>query len=339
MNNIQMVMTRHILKDYDQLFLEVGNFKTDTFLPSSTTGRCRFCKQSLPNVTFNKRAHAISELIGNHHLLSNYECDSCNSSYSKLEYQFSQYMLFYNTVFQIVGKRKPPVFQPYRNQPSSIFSSNGVLNIRVYQGDSIMHKINWCKKLVTLYGNRTYIPIDVYRCLLKMALTVMPETEMQFLNDSLDFLNKVTDMPNIKKICYFKIYGGGINVFGFPAVMLYKRKPTSSSNVPAYLFGLAYGNFFFEMPIIGCSLDAHLQNTTYFDLPVIPTIADGNFPIMQDTRMLDLSSTQKVIKEPVKMSLHFEYAQGKWLAKWWTILAYYITEPWYWIKNLIRSTQ
>jgi hypothetical protein len=39
---------------------------------------CRFCGLGADKTKFNKDAHAIPELLGNKHLLSDSECDACN---------------------------------------------------------------------------------------------------------------------------------------------------------------------------------------------------------------------------------------------------------------------
>jgi hypothetical protein len=47
--------------------------------------QCRFCGGKPPQRTFVKRAHAVSELLGNKVMTSLYECDTCNERFSKFE--------------------------------------------------------------------------------------------------------------------------------------------------------------------------------------------------------------------------------------------------------------
>jgi hypothetical protein len=46
---------------------------------------CRFCGGKPPEKTFRKRAHAVSELLGNKIMVSLYECDDCNKRFSRFE--------------------------------------------------------------------------------------------------------------------------------------------------------------------------------------------------------------------------------------------------------------
>ena len=89
--DLQKKMLINIIRDYDILKIYKLNQSKDEVISNGTTPRrCRFCGKTEPSVTFNKRAHVISELCENHHLLSDYEYDSCNSKSSEYERQFRQ---------------------------------------------------------------------------------------------------------------------------------------------------------------------------------------------------------------------------------------------------------
>ena len=45
---------------------------------------CRFCGKRYPDVKFKKKAHAISEFIGNKEFVLRNECDACNEKFGKL---------------------------------------------------------------------------------------------------------------------------------------------------------------------------------------------------------------------------------------------------------------
>lgn len=60
-----------LVQDYDILKICKLNQTSDEVLTSGTSVRkCRFCGNTEPAVKFRKRAHAILELCGSHHLLS-----------------------------------------------------------------------------------------------------------------------------------------------------------------------------------------------------------------------------------------------------------------------------
>ena len=66
---------------------------------------CRFCKQKYPSVKFNSVAHTISEALGNKKLITNDECDECNSYFDKnIERDFIAYHGLFRTFFGIKNK-------------------------------------------------------------------------------------------------------------------------------------------------------------------------------------------------------------------------------------------
>ncbi len=54
--------------------------------------KCRFCNKSMPEVKFRKHAHLLPQLMGNRHLTTDFECDGCNSFFSKYENNLANFM-------------------------------------------------------------------------------------------------------------------------------------------------------------------------------------------------------------------------------------------------------
>jgi hypothetical protein len=52
--------------------------------------KCRFCGGKPPERTFKKRAHAVSELLGNKVMKSLYECDTCNERFRNVSMTLRQ---------------------------------------------------------------------------------------------------------------------------------------------------------------------------------------------------------------------------------------------------------
>ncbi|MBA4026891.1 MAG: hypothetical protein C0473_01480 [Cyanobacteria bacterium DS3.002] len=70
---------------------------------------CRFCKKSVPEVTFTSIAHAIPESIGNRHIVCHNECDSCNTFFGRtIENDFGNWSKPHRTIAQISGKNGIP---------------------------------------------------------------------------------------------------------------------------------------------------------------------------------------------------------------------------------------
>ena len=82
-------------------------------------------------------------------------------------------------------------------------------------------------------------------------------------------------------------------------------------------------------------MDAHLKNVMSFNVPIIPTIADGIF--CYNTEVLRLHSNQKVLKEPIPITLSFEKMEAKWLVPWHKRIGFYAELLWYGMKRKARD--
>ena len=104
----------------DQFFSKYElKYKFDTnidkkrYLGKNNNKICRFCDKTEPNTSFKKDAHVIPQLIGNHKLLSNFECDICNDLFSIFENSLASYLGPLRTIAGIVGRKgtKRPQFK------------------------------------------------------------------------------------------------------------------------------------------------------------------------------------------------------------------------------------
>ena len=142
----QKLLLANLIQDYDILKISKLNQPSDEVLSSgSAVRKCRFCGNTEPAVKFRKRAHAISELCGSHHLLSDYECDSCNGKFSKFERAFSQFMLFYHSILGVEGKKGVPKYQRSRNETTGVSYENGKASLRSQVNEAPFFSIE-CKE-------------------------------------------------------------------------------------------------------------------------------------------------------------------------------------------------
>jgi hypothetical protein len=66
---------------------------------------CRFCKKDATKTSFKKKAHAISEALGNKNVVVLEECDRCNEKFGQtLERDIITYFSFYRTFYGVSGK-------------------------------------------------------------------------------------------------------------------------------------------------------------------------------------------------------------------------------------------
>lgn len=282
------------------------------YLGDKENKKCRFCGKSEPETTFKKVAHAIPELVNNKKLISYYECDVCNAKFSVLETHFGDYMNLYHTLTQVKGKRGVPSYK-YGKNNSRIDRKESHMSFEDHISDQkSSFKINKKEKTVTIAGKRTYIPIAIYKCLVKMALTIMREKDMEFFKDTLDWVNE-PDLQNSKfkvnNLIALYTFSPGVLPHNFTSAMLFKRRPDHKDNVPFMQFMLAYGNFSFQIYLPMCSEDIKFVGSQISITP-IPTPLDSKLKNgIEKRRNLNFSSSNPVKGEKVSVELGFESAE------------------------------
>ena len=315
--------------NYETIVSYGTNQAKNVFLGDKNNQVCRFCGCKKGEVTFKKEAHALSNLIGNDRLFSYYECDDCNGNrFSKYESEFSNYMKLLHCLSQVKGKRGIPSYKSRKDDFTRIDIKDFISVLQKEDETAIAH-LDKKNKVIHFKGKRTYTPVNVYKCLLKMALMVMPDSELLEVTNAMDFL---MDRKNIKGqlLVGYRQYGG-ISPFPTPVTMLFKRKDERlEENVPLYMFLLAYGNFAFQFQIPFCPADKFLFGKE-ISMPYIPTIADTIIP--QRLKGLDFSSSEKVIKEEYGMDMTFEDMNRDW----WVTIKYVLQHPWDSLKRLLAN--
>lgn len=302
-NKIYNQMINSLSENYTQLECYHLNGADKIHLGNKKDKKCRFCGRKHPEVTFKMVTHAIPEFTGNKILISEYECDQCNSLFSKMETQMSNYMNLYHTAAQVYGKKGVPSYKPNSQQGSRIDLSSQTVNIKSVQGDTPLINFDEEKKIITYQGHRSYVPQMIFKCLTKMAMTIMPEEELKYFSGTFDWLQGKFEY-NKNLIVRFRYYPG-VRPLPFVSCMLFKRKEDAVKAVPYCLFSLAYSNFVFQIHVPCCENDAILHQKKV-DILLIPTPLDYNIETLQLPINLNFSSNEKVKNEPVSISLSFE---------------------------------
>lgn len=174
--------------NYETIVSYGTNQAKNVFLGDKNNQVCRFCGCKKGEVTFKKEAHALSNLIGNDRLFSYYECDDCNGKrFSKYESEFSNYMKLLHCLSQVKGKRGIPSYKSRKDDFTRIDIKDFISVLQKEDETAIVH-LDKKNKVIHFKGKRTYTPVNVYKCLLKMALTVMPDSELLEVTNAMDFL-------------------------------------------------------------------------------------------------------------------------------------------------------
>lgn len=278
------------------------NLTEKEFLGSKENRKCRFCGRSEPEVKFRKIAHAIPESIENNNIFSNYECDECNKKFGDtIESDFSNYLFPGRIASCILGKKGTITYKVDDNNRIDVQNENW--QIKSDGSIKLLEEIDENTLQFNL-KRQPYVPINVYKALVKMALTVMPEDEICNFGETIKWLQ--TDKPSIED-CFgqniISRFFPGIEKFPFIKASLFKRK-NDEEIIPAYQFLLCFSNYYFQIVVPCFKKDIHLDEKT-FSFKVFPTPLDFSLS-KKSGGVLNLSSHTRICGEEAPIQMHYE---------------------------------
>lgn len=167
---------------------------TKTFNSSTTAQKiCKFCKCDKTKVSFGNLPHAIPELLGENNFISGDECDECNNKFSAYETHLSTFFLPYLTMAGVKGKRKVPEFHSRtenRDEATRTIVKVGEDgNRKILLSDLTDYVIDEEKKTMSItFRKPPHKPYWVYKALVKIGLSLMPEEYIDKFNESYKWL-------------------------------------------------------------------------------------------------------------------------------------------------------
>ncbi|MES2275444.1 MAG: HNH endonuclease [Bacteroidota bacterium] len=210
---------------------------------------CRFCGKHKPEVTFWKRAHALPQLIGNRSLFTHYECDDCNGRFGReLEVHFGNFMQLNHTMFGVRGKKGYPKFK--LTGGSEIINDGGLIDWNGIPQDQLKYDEE-TRTLTARQKVSSFVPMNVFKTLVKMALAIMPQQDINTFTDTIKWLNSPVNDTGFTVSNLWLLYGAIDSSDRFPHIgaSLLKRKKLTDFDLAPMIFRLNYGNFQFDVPV------------------------------------------------------------------------------------------
>ncbi len=220
------------------------------FLEDKDKNVCRFCKNEISNINRDK-PHVIPHSIGNKYLFSFYECKSCNGKFSDYETNFAAHLgNLTRQISRVRGKGGYPKSKA-SDKKSFIISDGKLVTVKQEVGSERLCKVEDNKKINLKAVKDTYIPLKVYKCLTKIALTLIPEYELPNFLETMKWINGETTAYRDD----FLFLGKGYRIdYHFPLrAILLRRK--NEEGLFYMNFVLTFSNFFLQIRIPYCSLD------------------------------------------------------------------------------------
>jgi hypothetical protein len=273
--------------------------------------QCRFCGGTEPQKTFKKRAHAVSELLGNKIIVSLYECDDCNKRFAGFEDDLAKMTLPFRSIGGVMGKGGIPTLLSARSgneREARIKLKGGTLEISHDAGHSAVVEDELAKTLTFNYVEQPYRPLGAYKALCKSAFTLLPRDELANFEDLRQWLLQ-KDLSGIycdgSHICY-RTFVPAFRPFPQPIVRLLKRNAPVDAGYMSFF--IAFGNVSYQIFLPCPAKDEYLRGKTISTPPwphlyqlqpwLIPTPTIG--------AQIDLSSAERTKKRTGSTSWRYE---------------------------------
>jgi hypothetical protein len=140
--------------------------------------QCRYCGKTYPAVRFRKVAHAFPEQIGNKTLIDYLECDTCNEHFSTMvEDDFAKWTMPLRTIGRVQGKRGGPTHKTADEKMRVEATAPQNLHVETIRDDPRYSVDKGNHTITFTMARQPYVPMGVFKCLVKMAIAVMPTEE------------------------------------------------------------------------------------------------------------------------------------------------------------------
>jgi hypothetical protein len=271
---------------------------------------CRFCGRGRPEVTFKQVTHALPEAIGNKSIIVYYECDSCNQKFGAgIETEFGKWSKPLRTFYQIAGKDGVPTLKREGERGWRIELKRDGFIFQQHVDNPIVKFDQAAKRLTVEVPVDAHVPIGVFKTFVKMALSLMPEDEIENVRYMLRWLQENSHTrpfhPEMARVWY--TFTPGPRPFEGITTLLLLRKD-GVKDVPYCTFIIAVGNECYQIFVPSPEKDSALKGTT-INMPLLPTPYQGkNNQYGPSTAPLfyDLRSTDVVRGEKIKRGFHME---------------------------------
>lgn len=311
-----MAATHLIFWKKYKLITSTDDMKSQILAKEIRAQECRFCKLNPENTTFSQKTHLLPELLGGNSILTTDECDECNKLFSGFESHLSTFFRPYLVISGVTGKKKIPKFQSRTNNRDestrTVMSSDDMRRIQINLGLLEDYKLDKEHKTATIkFRKEPYIPLNVYKALLKIGLSLLPLKYIEEYSSSFKLLTK--GEPTLSFFSYGYIYTLKRKRFSEPKAELYKAKRMYSKNkvFPEMTLLLYFANqvvqIFLPFPKRFEKIHGEMKRLS---ISLYPSFAFDDLTILSQ---IELKSYDLGVKHIVKENLieHFTYENGE----------------------------
>lgn len=258
---------------------------------------CRFCLTKNENVNkfgfvvaFKNKSHAISESLGNKTVIIKDECDSCNNIFSMgIELSLINYLMPFRSLYGLQGK----------NGKKQLKGKNFLLDpeagMHINYDGILPEGTNFTSLESELFLENGFIPQDLYRCLVKFSVSVLPKKELLHLERTVSWIQKEFSSENLPLIARTQ----HPNFFTHIPLLLFFKKKVIDNSIPDLV-----GEFHYADQVFVFIIPHNLLDTEDFSDKVIYERWWSQFNSVRPHHEWNFQSFTS--QEEVKMQINFK---------------------------------
>ncbi len=286
-------------RSYRLVNVNIALMPTDKrYLGDRAAKRCRFCGKSEPEVTFKQETHALPEAIGNKSLITYYECDTCNQKFGRgIDNEFGKWSKPLRTFYQVRGKDGVPTLKREDPHAWRIELKQDGFVFQEHVDRPIVKVDEERQQLCVEVPIDKHVPIAVFKAFVKMAISLLPETEVTKFAWTFKWLweNEHTRPfhPEMARVWY--TFTPGPRPFEGVTTFLFMRRDTASA-IPYCTFIVAFGNECYQI-FVPCPEKDQALAGTQVTMPILPTpyhALKREFGTSTKPLFYDLSGTEPI---------------------------------------------
>ena len=241
---------------------EIYNSSVEYLQPEIEKYICRYCGVSGKN-KFKDRAHLIPEFTGAKELFSFNECKDCNNKFCLYENSLRNFGVK-NIYAPIKGKGGFKKHKDFEDNTVTQYQDEKTLVTNIDGNENFRNEVeNGRLKFKTL--SYTYVPLYVYKSLLKLALSFLKTEDLKQFSKALTFINEKENQTEFK-IPHTLIYSVKESKPQLKPIAVLMRKKVEY-NSPEFTFLLVWGYYSFQIFLPFNDNDCSLNHNNFL-LPI-----------------------------------------------------------------------
>lgn len=216
-----------------------GNIPVSIGESDKTKRVCRFCGKDASKTTFKTKAHTISKSLGNNLIVTNDECDICNNKFGKdVEGDFAEYVGVFRSIMGMRGYNGIPHI---KGDNFDIKQENGQVKLNYIASSEEEENMPIENMHLPLHSKQKIRLQNVYRSIVKYALSVLDASEMSHFTDTIEWIfqkKRIDKLPKVAMLEVPSFYNQQ------PQIIVYRRKK-DDKRLPYLVVEFHFAHFVF----------------------------------------------------------------------------------------------